>query len=157
MLRLLLIAASQRQPSWLDEGFADYAERVRGRCKLELKVVPLARRSPGASVARAVADEAVRLLAAVPSGAHLVALAEDGKPWTTADLAAKLESWMQRGTPVAFLIGGPDGLGEACLERAAERWSLSKLTLPHGLVRVIAAEALYRAWSVLERHPYHRA
>jgi len=157
MLRLLLIAASQRQPSWVDEGFADYAERLRGRCKLELKVVPLARRSPGASVARAVADEAERLLAAVPAGAHVVALAEDGKPWTTADLAAKLEPWMQRGAPVAFLIGGPDGLGGACLDRAAERWSLSKLTLPHGLVRVVAAEALYRAWSVLERHPYHRA
>jgi len=157
MLRLLLIAASQRQPGWVDEGFADYAERVRGRARLELKVVPLARRSAGASVERAIADEAERLLAAVPTGAHVVALAEDGKPWTTADLATKLESWMQRGAPVAFLIGGPDGLGQACLDRAAERWSLSKLTLPHGLVRVVAAEALYRAWSVLERHPYHRA
>jgi 23S rRNA (pseudouridine1915-N3)-methyltransferase len=157
MLRLLLIAASQRQPSWVDEGFADYAERVRGRCKLELKVVPLARRSPGASIERVVAAEAERALAAVPAGAHVVALVEDGKPWTTADLAARLGSWMQRGAPVAFLIGGPDGLGQACLDRAAERWSLSKLTLPHGLVRVIAAEALYRAWSILERHPYHRA
>jgi 23S rRNA (pseudouridine1915-N3)-methyltransferase len=72
------------------------------------------------------------------------------------ELAAKLESWMQRGAPVAFLIGGPDGLGRAGLDRAAERWSLSSLTFPHGLARVIAAEALYRAWSVLERHPYHR-
>jgi 23S rRNA (pseudouridine1915-N3)-methyltransferase len=157
MLRLLLIAASQRQPGWVDEGFVDYADRVRGRAKLELKVVPLARRPVGAPVERAIADEADRLLAAVPVGAHVVALAEDGKPWTTADLAAKLETWMQRGAPVAFLIGGPDGLGRACLDRAAERWSLSKLTLPHGLVRVVAAEALYRAWSVLERHPYHRA
>lgn len=157
MLRLLLIAASQRQPGWVDEGFADYAERLRGRCKLELKVVPLGRRPAGAAAERAVADEAERLLAAIPAGAHVVALAEDGKPWTTADLAAKLESWMQRGAPIALLIGGPDGLGQACLHRAAERWSLSKLTLPHGLVRVIAAEALYRAWSVLERHPYHRA
>ena len=157
MLRLLLIAASQRQPGWVDEGFADYADRVRGRAKLELKVVPLARRPAGAPVERAVADEADRLLAAIPGGAHVVALAEDGKPWSTADLAVKLEGWMQRGAPVAFLIGGPDGLGQACLERAAERWSLSKLTLPHGLVRIVAAEALYRAWSVLERHPYHRA
>jgi 23S rRNA (pseudouridine1915-N3)-methyltransferase len=157
MLRLLLIAASQRQPGWVDEGFADYSERLRGRCKLELKVVPLARRSAGAPVDRAIADEAERLLAAVPAGAHVVALAEDGKPWSTAELAAKLESWMQRGAPVALLVGGPDGLGRACLDRAAERWSLSKLTLPHGLVRVVAAEALYRAWSVLERHPYHRA
>jgi 23S rRNA (pseudouridine1915-N3)-methyltransferase len=157
MLRLLLIAASQRQPGWVDEGFADYAERVRGRARLELKVVPLARRSAGASVERAIADESERLLAAVPTGAQIVALTEDGKPWSTADLAAKLETWMQRGAPIAFLIGGPDGLGKTCLDRAADRWSLSKLTLPHGLVRVVAAEALYRAWSVLERHPYHRA
>jgi 23S rRNA (pseudouridine1915-N3)-methyltransferase len=156
MLRLLLIAASQRQPGWIDEGFADYADRLRGRAKLELKVVPLARRPAGAPVERAVAEETDRMLAAVPQGAHVVALAEGGKPWTTMELAAKVEGWMQRGAPVAFLIGGPDGLGRACLERAAERWSLSNLTLPHGLARVVAAEALYRAWSVLERHPYHR-
>lgn len=97
------------------------------------------------------------MLAQLPAGAHVVALLETGKPWSTTELAAKLESWMQRGAPVALLVGGPDGLSKACTERANERWSLSNLTLPHGLVRVVVAEALYRAWSLLENHPYHRA
>jgi len=79
-----------------------------------------------------------------------------GKPWSTKELAAKLEGWMQRGAPVSFLVGGPDGLSAECVARANERWSLSNLTLPHGLVRVVVAEALYRAWSLLEHHPYHR-
>ena len=88
---------------------------------------------------------------------HVVALLERGKAWSTKELAAKLEVWMQLGAPVAFLVGGPDGLSPACVARANERWSLSNLTLPHGLVRVVVAEALYRAWSLLENHPYHRA
>ena len=156
MLRLTLIAASNRQPDWVGAGADDYAERLRGRCKLEIKTVPLARRTSGAAVERAVADEGERVLALVPEGAHVVALLENGKPWSTKDLAAKLEAWMLRGAPVSLLVGGPDGLSPACVARANERWSLSNLTLPHGLVRVVVAEALYRAWSLLENHPYHR-
>lgn len=157
MLRLLLIAATNRQPDWVGEGYADYAKRLRGRCKLELAAVPLAKRGASTPVERVLDDEAARMLALVPAAAHVVALAETGKPWSTAELAAKLEAWMQRGAPVCFLVGGPDGLGKAALDRAQERWSLSNLTLPHGLVHIIVAEALYRAWSVLEHHPYHRA
>jgi 23S rRNA (pseudouridine1915-N3)-methyltransferase len=157
MLRLSLITASNRQPEWIDAGADDYAKRLRGRCTLEIKTVPLARRTATTPVDRAMQDEGERMLAQVPTGAHAVALLENGKPWSTKDLAAKLESWMQRGAPVAFLVGGPDGLSPACVARANERWSLSNLTLPHGLVRVVAAEALYRAWSLLENHPYHRA
>jgi 23S rRNA (pseudouridine1915-N3)-methyltransferase len=157
MLRLSLITASNRQPEWVDAGADDYAQRLRGRCTLEIKTVPLARRTATMPAERAMADEGERLLAQVPAGAHVVALLETGKPWGTKDLAKKLEGWMQRGGPVAFLVGGPDGLSPACVARADERWSLSNLTLPHGLVRVVAAEALYRAWSLLENHPYHRA
>lgn len=157
MLRLTLITASNRQPEWVDAGADDYAKRLRGRCTLEIKTVPLARRTATAPVERAMQDEGERLLAQVATGAHVVALLENGKPWSTKELAVKLETWMQRGAPVAFLVGGPDGLGPECIGRANERWSLSNLTLPHGLVRVIAAEALYRAWSLLEKHPYHRA
>jgi len=157
MLRLSLITASNRQPQWVDEGADDYAKRLRGRCTLEIKTVPLARRTATAPVERAVQDEGERMLSLVPQGGHVVALLEAGKPWSTKDLAAKLEAWMQRGVPVAFLVGGPDGLSQECVTRANERWSLSNLTLPHGLVRVVAAEALYRAWSLLENHPYHRA
>lgn len=157
MLRLTLLSVSNRQPAWVDEGAEEYAKRLRGRCTLELKVVPLARRSATTPVERAIHDEGERLLAAVPPGAHVVALLENGKPWSTKELAAKLDGWMQRGAPVFLLVGGPDGLSAECVARANEPWSLSNLTLPHGLVRVVAAEALYRAWSLLENHPYHRA
>jgi 23S rRNA (pseudouridine1915-N3)-methyltransferase len=157
MLKLALITASNRQPAWVEQGAADYAKRLRGRCALTITKVPLARRGATTAVERAVAEEGERLLAQVPDGAHVVALLEHGKPWSTRALATKLEGWMQRGAPVAFLVGGPDGLAPACVARAAEQWSLSALTLPHGLVRILVAEALYRAWSLLERHPYHRA
>ena len=156
MLRLSLVTASNRQPAWVDEGADDYAKRLRGRCMLEIKAVPLARRTATAPAERAIQDEGRRMLAAVPPGAHIVALLETGKPWSTKELARKLEGWMQLGAPVALLVGGPDGLSPECISRANERWSLSNLTLPHGLVRVVVAEALYRAWSLLENHPYHR-
>jgi 23S rRNA (pseudouridine1915-N3)-methyltransferase len=156
MLRLSLLTASNRQPDWVDDGAADYAKRLRGRCALEIKTLPLARRTASTPVERAVADEGQRLLAAIPAGAHVVTLDERGKPWTTKELAAKLDAWMRVGAPVSLLIGGPDGLSAECLQRANERWSLSPLTLPHGLAKVVAAEALYRAWSLLEHHPYHR-
>jgi 23S rRNA (pseudouridine1915-N3)-methyltransferase len=157
MLRLLLLTASNRQPAWVDAGYLDYARRLHGRCRLDLEVIPLARRSAAMPVERALAVEDERMAAAIPGGAHVVALSEDGRTWSTAELARKLEAWMRLGAPVCLLVGGPDGLGPVCNARAAERWSLSRLTLPHGLVRVVVAEALYRAWSVLERHPYHRA
>jgi 23S rRNA (pseudouridine1915-N3)-methyltransferase len=157
MLRLTLLSVGNRQPAWVDEGAEEYAKRLRGRCALELNVLPLARRTATTPVERAIHDEGERMLAAVPPGAHVVALLEQGKPWSTKELAARLEAWMQRGAPVFLLVGGPDGLSAECVARANERWSLSNLTLPHGLVRVVVAEALYRAWSLLGNHPYHRA
>ena len=157
MLRLSLITASNRQPAWVDTGAADYAKRLRGRCSLEIKTVPLARRTAATSADRAVEEEGARLLAQLPAGAHVVALSERGRPWSTPDLARKLDAWMGLGAPVGLLVGGPDGLSESCIDRADEQWSLSNLTLPHGLVKIVVAEALYRAWSLLENHPYHRA
>lgn len=154
-LSLELVAASNRQPRWVDDGFDEYARRVRGRVGLGLRVVPLARRPDKSG--RAVLDEGRRMLAAVPTDAALVALDERGAAWSTRGLADKLEGWMTRAVPVRLLVGGPDGLSADCLERAEETWSLSALTLPHGLVRVIVAEALYRALSLLEGHPYHRS
>jgi 23S rRNA (pseudouridine1915-N3)-methyltransferase len=156
-MRLVLVAASNRQPAWIDEGFAEYARRFRGGYALELKEIPLGRRAAKAPAGDAIEREGERMLAAVPAGARVVALDERGKLFATKDLAARLSDWQRLGAPVCFFIGGPDGLAPACLARAEERWSLSPLTLPHGLVRVIVAEALYRAWSVLEHHPYHRA
>ncbi len=156
-LRLHLIAAGDRPPRWVAEGFDDYARRLVGDVTLRLVEVDVARRVKGADVARAVADEGKRMLAAVPPTARVVALAVEGQAWSTDDVVARLATWTTDGRDVALLVGGPDGLAPACLARAEDRWSLGPLTLPHMLVRVIVAEALYRAWTVRARHPYHRA
>ena len=156
-VRLILITASNRQPRWVVDGYDEYARRLDRRWSLELIEVALARRTAASDPRRAAADEAQRMLRHVPNDAHVVALDGGGVLWSTAALAAKLDDWSLVGSPVCLLVGGPDGLGEACVERAREQWSLSALTLPHGLVRIVVAEALYRATSVLRGHPYHRA
>lgn len=155
-MRIHLVTVAGRQPAWVQEGYREYALRLRGGCRLDLVELPLGRRRT-ADLQRAIADEGRRMLAALPANAHAVALDVGGQQWDTAALGARLEDWMALGRPIGLLVGGPDGLAGACLERSAERWSLSRLTLPHGLVRVVVAEALYRAWSVLQGHPYHRA
>jgi len=156
-MHIHLLAVGTRMPGWVDQGFADYAARLPREWGLRLAEIPAARRGSGGGAARAVAHEGERMLAAIPSAARAVALDEHGAGWSTRDLAQRLADWMRGGTDVALLVGGADGLAPACLERARERWSLSALTLPHGLVRVIVAEQLYRAWTILNRHPYHRA
>jgi 23S rRNA (pseudouridine1915-N3)-methyltransferase len=155
-VRLILITASNRQPRWVVDGYDDYARRLDRRWSLELIEVVLARRTAASDPRRAAADEAQRMLRHVPDDAHVVALDGGGAPWSTATLAAKLEHWSLVGAPICLLVGGPDGLGEPCRQRAQEQWSLSALTLPHGLARIVVAEALYRATSVLRGHPYHR-
>ena len=158
MLRLSLITASNRQPDWVDQGAEDYAKRLRGRCTLEIKTVPLARRTASTPVERAIDDEGERMLAARAERRPRRGAARDGQ--AVVDEGARGQA-RSAGCSAArrscFLVGGPDGLSPACVARANERWSLSNLTLPHGLVRVVVAEALYRAWSLLENHPYHRA
>ncbi len=156
-MRIRLITVSNKQPRWVTDGYEHYARRFDRRCAIELVEVPLARRSAAIPVERAVEDESRRMLRHVASGAHVVILERDGRPWSTEQLAARLEDWRMAGAPVCLLVGGPDGLGPACASRAVERWSLSALTLPHGLVRIVVAEALYRADSLLQGHPYHRA
>lgn len=156
-MAIRLITASNKQPGWVTEAYDYYACRLDRGCPLELVEVALASRTGKPDAARAVADESRRMLKRVPEGAHVVALAVDGQAWSTAELARRLDAWLARSCPVALLVGGPDGLGPDCVSRAAERWSLSALTLPHGLARVVIAEAIYRARSLARGHPYHRA
>ena len=156
MKRFLVIAASNRQPHWVEAGFDEYAKRLRGNYSLELVEIALGRRSKSSDTAKALRDEGGRMLKALPPSAHVVALGVSGRPWSTEDLARRLREWEMQSGPVCLLIGGPDGLAPECEARADETWSLSALTLPHGLVRIVVAEALYRAWSVLQGHPYHR-
>lgn len=155
-MKIRLYALGTRMPAWVDEGYRDYARRLRRGWTLELVELPVAKRSARSPTARLVEEEGERLLAALPSRATVVALDERGTAMASAGLARRLADWQREGAPLALMIGGPDGLSARCLARASLRWSLSPLTLPHALVRVVVAEQLYRAWSILHRHPYHR-
>ena len=150
-----LLAAGTRMPAWVEAGVADYAARLRGDYRLELVEIELGRRGSG-DVSRAVEAEGERMLAAAGSKSAIVALQVGGRAFSTAQLARWLEERGRLAEPLAFCIGGPDGLAPAVDQRACLRWSLSPLTLPHGLARVVVAEALYRAVSVIKGLPYHR-
>jgi 23S rRNA (pseudouridine1915-N3)-methyltransferase len=154
-MRARLIAVGERMPAWISAGYAEYAKRLSHELPLELVEISTKGRGQR-DLARAIADEGTAMLAAIPKGTHVVALDGRGKPWSSEDLAAQLAQWRMQGNDLAFLIGGPDGLAAAALERAQQRWSLGPATLPHPLVRIVVAEQLYRAVSLLGNHPYHR-
>jgi 23S rRNA (pseudouridine1915-N3)-methyltransferase len=155
-VRIHLVAVGQKMPPWVAAGWEEFARRMPRDCALQLVEIGLGRRGRKADTGRARGDEAERMLASIPAGARVVALDVGGQGWDTATLARRLENWRGGGSDVALLVGGPDGLDPRCLARADEHWSLSPLTFPHMLVRVIVAEQLYRAWSLLSGHPYHR-
>ncbi len=143
-------------PAWVDQGFRQYADRLRGACSLQLLEIPLTPRTPGVTAATAVAREAGRILDATGSDNQVVALDVTGRSFDTEALAGRLSAWLRESRDVDFIIGGPDGLAPEVLERASLCWSLSPLTFPHGLTRILVAEQLYRAWTILQGHPYHR-
>lgn len=154
-MRVTLIAVGQRMPGWITEGFEQYTRRLRGRLTINLVEIPAVRRGSG-DIARAMAEEGRRQLAATRPDEHLVALDERGKSRTSLELSQWLGERMHSGRDLGFLVGGADGFAPEVLARANERWSLSSLTLPHALVRVLFAEQLYRAVTLLDGHPYHR-
>lgn len=155
-MRIHLLAVGQRPPAWVEQGYQEFARRLPPEYALRLVEIPAGKRSKSADLGRLVAAEGERMLAAIPRGARVIALDVRGRVRSTEELAADLGRWAQQGADIALLIGGADGLAPACLARADESWSLSALTLPHALVRVIVAEQLYRAWTVMCGHPYHR-
>jgi 23S rRNA (pseudouridine1915-N3)-methyltransferase len=154
-MKLLVLAVGQRQPAWADAAWAEFAKRFPPEMRLELKALKAEPRS-ARSAAQCMAAEAQRIEAAMPKGARRVLLDEHGQACTTLQLAERLRAWRGEGRDVALLIGGPDGLDAALKAGADETLRLSDLTLPHAFVRVLLAEALYRAWSYLQGHPYHR-
>ena len=154
-MKLLLAAVGQRQPAWADAGYAEFAKRFPPEARLELKVVKAEPRG-SKTAEQLMAAEAERLEAALPKGVRRVVLDERGTRLTTVQLAARMEAWLNDGRDVALLIGGPDGLHPELRASADETMRLSDLTLPHAFARVLLAEALYRAWTVLSNHPYHR-
>ena len=152
-----LIAAGTRMPGWVTQGFDEYAGRFGPGLRLELTEIAVPRRGRNADVAGLRAEEGRRMLARVDRRAYVVALVVSGRTMSTERLATWLATRLADGRDLVFLIGGPDGLDAGCLQRADCSWSLSPLTFPHGLVRVMVAEQLYRAHSLLKGHPYHRA
>jgi 23S rRNA (pseudouridine1915-N3)-methyltransferase len=155
-MQIHLIAVGEKMPRWVQDGYGEYAKRLPAECALRLIEVPAGKRVKNADLARIIRDESERMLAAIPKGAAVVALEIGGRSWSTEQLAHNLDDWMGSGVDLALLVGGPDGLGDAARRAAGQLWSLSPLTLPHPLVRVVLAEQLYRAWSILRNHPYHR-
>jgi len=155
-MRITVIAVGTRMPGWVNEGVAEYCRRLPREFRLEWRDIPLARRGKDSTPGQVCEREGEQILRAIPAGDRVIALDVLGKRLATADLARQLDAWQMSGDNYSLLVGGPDGLAPQCLERADARWSLSDLTLPHPLVRVILAEQLYRAWTITVNHPYHR-
>jgi 23S rRNA (pseudouridine1915-N3)-methyltransferase len=155
-VRIHLIAVGRRMPDWVDAGYREYARRLPRECSLRLREIESGHRGKGASPEVARREEGERMLAALPKAARVIALDGHGRAWSTEQLAQAMAGWMADGRDLALLVGGPEGLARECLERAEGLWSLSQLTFPHPLVRIILAEQLYRAWSIRQGHPYHR-
>lgn len=155
-MRISIIAVGNRMPAWVSEGVEEYAVRMPREIKLAWREIPLARRVSGERPEQLRDREGEQILRAIPGGDRVIALDVKGKSFSTEQLARKLEQWQMSADNYSLLIGGPDGLSSQCLARAEQRWSLSPLTLPHPLVRVVLAEQLYRAWTITANHPYHR-
>lgn len=156
-MQLLVAAVGQRMPNWVNEAWTEYARRMPPGMNLSLREITLAKRGKNADTKRLTATESKALYQAMPARGRVVALDVKGRTWSTEKLAAQLERWMGDGRDVGFMIGGPDGIDPDVLQKADDRWSLGPLTLPHPLVRVVLAEQLYRAWTITQNHPYHRA
>jgi 23S rRNA (pseudouridine1915-N3)-methyltransferase len=156
-MRISVIAVGTRMPAWVEQGITEYTKRLPRELQVVWREIPLGRRGKDVSVSAVCAAEGEQILKAIPAGERVVALDVQGKRVSTEELARQLAAWQMSGDNYNLLIGGPDGLSPACLARADLRWSLSDLTLPHPLVRVLLAEQLYRAWTITVNHPYHRA
>jgi len=151
-----LIAVGTRMPGWVEESFMEYSKRMPPESKLKLVEIAAGKRAKNSDVKRLTQQEGEKMLLAIPKGAKIVALDVLGKACSTEELAQELKGWQGSGQDIAILIGGPEGLADDCLKQAQQKLSLSKLTLPHPLVRIVLAEQLYRASTILKGHPYHK-
>ena len=156
-MHIRLIAVGDRQPSWVDEAFGTYAIRLPREWKFRLDSVATAKRARNSDASAAVEAEGRKVLGLLKDAEQIVVLDERGTELSSVGLSKKLTAWQAAGSDLSFVIGGPDGVSRALTTRADFRWSLSKLTLPHGLARVLFVEQLYRAWTVSSGHPYHRS
>ncbi|TDR80525.1 23S rRNA (pseudouridine(1915)-N(3))-methyltransferase RlmH [Paludibacterium purpuratum] len=155
-MRITILAVGTKMPRWVDDAFSDYAKRFGRDISLELKEIKPEKRGGGVTAEKGIAAEHARLLAAIPPRATLIVLDERGKNWTTVQLAQQMQHWLQDGCDLCFVIGGADGLAAELKQKADTLLQLSAMTMPHGMVRVLLVEQLYRAVSILNNHPYHR-
>lgn len=155
-MHIYILAIGEKPPSWVEMGMQQYLARMPRECKVEVICVVSGKRSKNSSVKQAQQQEEALLLKKTPKDSYRIVLDEHGQSWSTNMLSSKLESWLQSFPVITFYIGGPDGFTKEFLQQADSNWSLSALTLPHMLVRVLLVEQLYRAWSMLQGHPYHR-
>ncbi|MFT6102186.1 MAG: 23S rRNA (pseudouridine1915-N3)-methyltransferase [Granulosicoccus sp.] len=155
-MRVRIIAVGTKMPSWVQDASQDYLKRFPREWQVEFVEIPLGHRGKGQDVAKAIAKEGESMLAAINPRERVIALDVEGKSWSTEQLSQQMQDWQMLGSNVALLVGGPDGLAQGCLDKADQKWSLSALTLPHPLVRVLLSEQLYRGWSILKNHPYHK-
>lgn len=155
-MKVRLIAVGDRMPAWVETGVAEYAKRLTGDIRLDVVEIAAGKRTKSSDLERIREQEGERMVAALARDDRVIALEVGGKALSTAAMAAELAKTLPEGRDIALLVGGPEGLAECALAKARERWSLSALTLPHPLVRVLVAEQIYRCWSLLRGHPYHR-
>ena len=156
-MKINLVAIGSKMPGWVETGTGEYLKRLPQNFSLSVTELPLVKRTKsGPDVSKLCEIEGQSLLKAVPAGNHIIALDVKGKQHSTMTMAERLKDVMEDGKDISMLVGGPDGLSRECLDAANEIWSLSELTLPHTIVRIVVAEQVYRAWSVLNGHPYHR-
>jgi len=155
-MKVRLISVGNKMPDWVTQAYQNYQKRLTGSVQLELVEIPLNKRGKNADIKRLMEKESQQMLAAIPPRYRVICLDVKGKALSTEKLAQKLQNYEQQGDNIALLIGGPEGLSSKCLTRADESWSLSAMTLPHPMVRVILAEQIYRSWSLNMGHPYHR-
>ncbi|TRY32408.1 23S rRNA (pseudouridine(1915)-N(3))-methyltransferase RlmH [Aliiglaciecola sp. M165] len=155
-MRIQMIAVGSKMPVWVESGYREYERRFSADISLSLTEIPAGKRGKNADIKRILQKEGELTLAAVPKGNKIITLEVTGQAMTTPQLAQNLTKWQMDGRDISLLIGGPEGLAPSCIQASEQKWSLSPLTLPHPIVRVIVAESLYRAWSINTNHPYHR-
>ncbi|MCK5718483.1 MAG: 23S rRNA (pseudouridine(1915)-N(3))-methyltransferase RlmH [Thiomargarita sp.] len=155
-MQIDIICVGHKMPTWIEIGFTEYAKRFPKPYRINLIEISLRKRTKNSDLKQLKFQEGEQMLAKVAKNARIIVLDEQGELWNSTQLSQQLNNWQQNYSKLALLIGGPEGLSTHCLEQAQQHWSLSKLTLPHQLVRIVVAEQLYRAWSLLNNHPYHR-
>ena len=155
-MKVRLIAVGKKMPEWINTGYSEFSKRMPPELQINLIEITPSMRSKTTVIEKNIKEEGERIQSAIPANSRLIVLDEKGKNFSSIDLSKKMESWLPMGQDIAIVIGGADGIDPKIKQQTDEKWSLSSFTLPHALVRVVIAEQLYRAWSILQGHPYHR-